>query len=445
MRVSIIGAGYVGLVSGACLAEKGHQVICVDIDPSKVEQINSAASPIFEVGLAELLKRNVPDRLVATTDLRHAVQETEISVIAVGTPFDGKVIDLRFIREVAELIGVALRSKSTYHVVAVKSTVVPGTTDDVVLPILVRASGKIAGAEFGLGMNPEFLTEGEAVQDFMNPDRIVLGGIDDRTISILDLLYAEFSNIERIRCNNRTAEMIKYVSNSLLATMISFSNEIGNLCASLGNIDVVEVLRGVHISKYLCTQMPGGEKILPPITSFLGAGCGFGGSCLPKDVKALVAHGESAGASMRLLEAVIKTNEAQPGKVIGLLRKHFPRLEGIRVGILGLSFRPGTDDMRESPAIPIIRSLVQQGAIVQAYDPVARSQAERIFAKEEVRLCHSLEQVIQNVDALVLVTRWDEFNELPKLLSAINAQPVLVDGRRVIDKHSVAKYEGIGL
>ena len=148
---------------------------------------------------------------------------------------------------------------------------------------------------------------------------------------------------------------------------------------------------------------------------------------------------------MRLLEGVIKTNEAQPGKVIGLLRKHFPRLEGIRVGILGLSFRPGTDDMRESPAIPIIRSLVQQGAIVQAYDPVARSQAERIFAKEEVRLCHSLEQVIQNVDALVLVTRWDEFNELPKLLSAINAQPVLVDGRRVIDKHSVAKYEGIGL
>jgi len=224
MRISIIGTGYVGLVSGACFAEIGHDCVCVDLDPSKVERINRGEAPIHENGLDAMLARLVGKRLRATTDLKSAVLDSDITFIAVGTPFDGERIDLKFIREAARQIGVALREKPSYHVVVVKSTVVPGTTDDVVLPVLEEASGKRAGADFGVGMNPEFLTEGVAVDDFMKPDRIVLGGIDARSVDTQREVYAPFRGTPTLATNNKTAEMIKYVSNSVLATMISFSN-----------------------------------------------------------------------------------------------------------------------------------------------------------------------------------------------------------------------------
>ncbi|HEY5140991.1 MAG TPA: nucleotide sugar dehydrogenase, partial [Methylococcales bacterium] len=210
MRVSIIGTGYVGLVTGVCFAEKGHQVHCVDIDPAKIDQIYQGISPIYELGLDKLLQRHIGDRLKATTDLRRAVLETDVSMIAVGTPFDGREIDLTYIKQAAHQIGEALKEKSTYHLVVVKSTVVPGTTDRIVLPILETASGKKAGDDFGVGMNPEFLTEGEAVRDFMFPDRIVLGGIDEKSIDLLEQLYTGFEGVERIRTSNTTAETIKY-------------------------------------------------------------------------------------------------------------------------------------------------------------------------------------------------------------------------------------------
>src|SRR6185295_13146068 len=263
----------------------------------------------------------------------------------------------------------------------VKSTVVSGTTDDVVLPALVAASGKRAGADFGVGMNPEFLTEGVAVDDFMRPDRIVLGGMDERSVDVLERLYAPFSSdVPRFRTNNKTAEMIKYASNAVLATMISFSNEVGNLCAQLGNIDAADVMRGVHLARYFTTPLDDGAKrITAPITTFLYAGCGFGGSCLPKDVKALVAHGASAGQPMPLLDTVVKINEQQPRRVVELLEKHFPSLAGVRISVLGLAFKPDTDDMRESPAIPIIRDLLALGAVVSAYDPVAAESAKKVL------------------------------------------------------------------
>ncbi len=240
MRVSVIGTGYVGLVSGVCLTEKGHQVICVDIDKEKVAKINQGVPPIYEKGLGDLLEKNIGKKLTATTNLSNAIQQTEISLIAVGTPFDGEEIDLRFIKSVSQQIGEVLSHKDDYHVVVVKSTVVPGTTDDVVVPILEEASGKRSGVDFGVGMNPEFLREGEAVDDFMNPDRIVLGAFDNKTLEVLEELYAPFTDIDIVPANTKTAEMIKYTSNSLLATMISFSNEIANLCAVLGNIDVAD-------------------------------------------------------------------------------------------------------------------------------------------------------------------------------------------------------------
>jgi UDPglucose 6-dehydrogenase/GDP-mannose 6-dehydrogenase len=445
MRVSVIGTGYVGIVSGVCFAEKGHQVTCVDVDQAKVDAINNGVPPIHERGLQELLKKHVGGRLRASTDLSDAVQQTDLSLIAVGTPFDGREIDLSYIKAVSKEIGLALRAKSGYHGVIVKSTVVPGTTDDVVRPILEAASGKKAGLDFGVGMNPEFLTEGEAVNDFLFPDRIVLGGIDKATIDLQVKLYEGFPGVEVLRTNNKSAEMIKYTSNALLATLISFSNEIANLCNAVKNVDVVDVMRGVQTSRYLSVDLTKGKKVQPSIVSFLTAGCGFGGSCFPKDVKALAAHGERLKTPMHLLDAVLKVNEQQPQKIIQLLKKHFVSLKGVRVSILGLAFRPDTNDMRESPAIPIVRSLLQEGALVKGYDPVATAEARKIFSAQEIELCGSLAEAVSKTDAVVLVTRWDEFRKVPELLAHQNPSPLFVDGRRMVDKLKIARYEGIGL
>ena len=257
---------------------------------------------------------------------------------------------------------------------------------------------------------------------------------------------AAFENVPMVRTNNKTAEMIKYASNALLATMISFSNEIGNLCATLGGADVVDVLRGVHLSQYISLKLPDGKTVAPSIKGFLGAGCGFGGSCLPKDVKALIVHGEKAGSPMPLLNAVISINRGQYRKVIDLLKKHFPSLRSRRISVLGLSFRPDTSDMRESPAIPIINELLAEGADVKAYDPVANAEAMRIFgAGTKIRFCGSLEEAVRDVDGAILVTRWEEFRRIPELLRGMERPPVFVDGRRMLEKTSFPIYEGIGL
>jgi UDPglucose 6-dehydrogenase/GDP-mannose 6-dehydrogenase len=443
MKISIIGTGYVGLVTGACLAEKGHQVTCVDINPDRVAALNRAEAPIYEAGLEDLLRKHVGKGLSATTDLASAVLNTELTLIAVGTPFNGKEIDLTAVLGATKQIGAALKQKSSYHLVVVKSTVVPGTTDQHVLPALETSSGKKAGADFGVGMNPEFLSEGEAVNDFLFPDRIVLGGIDQRSTDVLAELYEPFpADVPRLRTNTRTAEMIKYASNSLLATLISFSNELANLGSAIGGIDTVEVMRGVHLSMYFRTRNKEG---LPPITSFLKAGCGFGGSCLPKDVSALIAHGHKAATSMRMLESVIRINEEQPKRTVALLRKHWASLKGIRVAVLGLSFKPETSDVRESPAFPILRELLDAGAAVKAFDPVAKQEAQKAFPEPKVNYCDSLDAALTDIDAVIVVTPWKEFRDVPGLLSATQPRVVFVDGRRAYDKQSVGKYEGIGL
>jgi UDPglucose 6-dehydrogenase/GDP-mannose 6-dehydrogenase len=446
----------VGLVTGVCLADKGHQVTCVDIDQAKVDKINQGIPPIYEEGLKELLTRNIGSNLRATTDLHRAVQDTDLSMIAVGTPFDGQEIDLQYVVTVANQLGKALKAKDSYHVIVVKSTVVPGTTEDVVLRIVERASGKQAGPHFGIGMNPEFLREGNAIADFLHPDRIVLGGIDERTLDTMQALYAPFESVDQIRTTPKTAEMIKYTANSLLATMISFSNEIANLCAALGGIDVVDVMKGVHLDKRLTPIMPDGSRLVPAFTTYLEAGCGFGGSCFPKDVKALIAHGKKAGSPMPILDAVIQINERQPHQVIELLQRHFPSLQGVRTTVLGLAFKPGTDDMRESPAIPVIQELLASEAKVKAYDPIATHEAEKLFGADQVEYCSSLDEAIEDTEAIVLLTRWPEFENLPRLLANGQAAedkragnghhtPLVVDGRRMLDKQSVAHYEGIGL
>ena len=445
MHISIVGAGYVGLVSGVCLAEKGHRVICVDLDQQQVDCINRGMPPIYEKGLETLLKQNIDRRLTATTDLRQAVLDTELSMIAVGTPFDDHEIDLQYVKDAARQIGTALRNKPSYHLVVVKSTVIPGTTDDVVRPLLEACSGKRAGVDFGVSMNPEFLREGEAIQDFMYPDRIVLGGIDEASLNKLEQLYRVFEGVELLRTNCRTAEMIKYTANSLLATLISFSNEIGNLCAASGDVDVVDVMKGVQLDKRFTPILPNGHRITPAFTTYLEAGCGFGGSCFPKDIKALIAYGRHVKSPMRVLEAVIDVNIEQPGKVLALVKQHFPILTSLQVAVLGLAFKPGTDDVRESPSLPVIQALLSQGATVKAYDPVATDAAQRVLGEGQLIYCDDLAQAVEAVHAILLMTRWPELQQIPDLIAHLEPPPLVIDARRMLDKQVVARYAGIGL
>ena len=446
MKISVIGTGYVGLIAGVCLAEKGAHVTCVDINKAKVRKINNCITPIFEDGLEDLLKRNVGnEHLVASTNLKKAVLESEVSIIAVGTPFvDGKV-DLSYLEKTAMEIGIALKEHNAYHVVVVKSTVPPGTTDDVVLPILEKYSGKKAGSIFGVGMNPEFLREGCAVADFMNPDRIVIGGIDQKTIDNILKLYKSFEGVDLIIGNNRTAEVIKYASNSLLATLISFSNEIANICALTQDVDVKEVMQGVHLDKRLNPVLDGDSRVNPGILSYLEAGCGFGGSCFPKDVKTLISYADGKGEECKLLRSVMEINREQPGKLIQLLRKHNISFRNLKVGVLGLTFKPDTDDLRESPAIPVIASLLQEGVYVKAYDPVAKEGAKKLFGTTNIEYPDSVKETLLGVDAVILITRWKEFDNLNLLVDELQTQPLIIDGRRMLDRKAFKKYEGIGL
>ena len=428
MKVAIIGTGYVGLVSGVCLAEKGHDVTCVDIDAAKVDRINRGDAPIHEDRLQELLQRNVGTRLRATLDLEAAVRAADLTMIAVGTPFDGGTIDLTYIRQAAGQIGRALASFTEPHVVVVKSTVVAGTTDNVVIPILEETSGRtlgvnddnevvLLGETLGVGMNPEFLREGVAVHDFMNPDRIVIGAADPLTARVTRELYDVFEDAPVLEVNCTTAEMIKYTANALLATLISFSNEIANLCATLDGVDVVDVQDGVHLDRRFMPIAADGDRVRPGFISYLEAGCGFGGSCFPKDVKALVARGREAGQPMGLLGGVLEVNANQWMQMVQRLEAHYPDLEGVRVAVLGLAFKPETDDVRESPALPIVKYLRERSADVRAFDPVASREADRALGDLGVTYADSMEAAIRDADAVLLVTRWDQFQALPTLLN----------------------------
>jgi UDPglucose 6-dehydrogenase len=443
MRVAVVGAGYVGLVSAVGLAELGHTVRCIDVDQRKVEALNRGEPPIFERGLQQLLRHNVGTRLTATTDLIGAVQASELTLVCVGTPSrsDGS-IDLSFVQQAAEQIGSALATTSEFHAVVVKSTVVPGTSDGVVRPACELSSGKTAGVDFGIGVNPEFLTEGQAVDDFMRPDRIVIGG-DGRTVATLRELYAAFEGVPMVETNASTAEMIKYASNAMLATAISFANELANLGSAIGGIDTVEVMRGVHLSRYLTTPLVEGTSMTAPLSSFYEAGCGYGGSCLPKDVAALVAKGRQLGSPLRLLEAVAGINDHQPAQLGDLLRRELGTLQGRRITVLGLAFKPDTDDVRCSPAFPMLQLLTGSGAEVTVHDPVVGPEV--LQGVGQVAYVEDLADAVKQAEAIVIITRWDHYRGLPELIAQLDPPPLVVDGRRMLAKTSVPRYTGIGL
>ena len=420
MNISIIGTGYVGLVSGACFASLGHHVICVDIDKKKVDTINQGISPIYEEELNELLQK-YKNNIIATTSYEGALKNTEITFICVGTPsHETGDIDLSFIDQVIKTVGLELKKKDVFHSVVIKSTVVPGTTQNHVLPILEEFSKKKVGIDIGLGMNPEFLREGVAIQDFMHPDRVVNGFYDDKTKQLLHEVYKDFS-CPIIETSLSVAEMIKYASNCFLATKISYINEIGNMCKWL-DIDVNEVADGMGLDHRIQR-------------SFLNAGIGWGGSCFPKDTKALQSWAKKEGISSYIIDSIIKTNDVQPLQLLIILKKYIPDIKGKTIGVLGLAFKPNTDDIRETRSKPIIEALLSEGAHIKAYDPKAMPHFRTIAP--EITYCSNASEVLDS-DAVFITTDWDEFKHLDY------SGKIVIDGRRVLEAKKTAKiYEGV--
>ncbi len=410
MDITVVGAGYVGLTTGVAFAELGNNVRLIDIDKEKIEKIRKGIAPIYEEGLQEMLQRNM-DRIKATTTYNEI---DDIVFVCVGTPSlpDGS-INLSYVKEAVEN---AARNMEE-GIIVIKSTVFPGTTEKILRPIAEKYSNKIS-----LAMNPEFLREGKALHDFMHPDRIVIGARDEKTAEMLKELYKPI-DAPILVTNPTVAELIKYASNAFLATKISFANEIGNLAKMLG-IDVYEVMKGVAMD----------HRISP---YFLNAGIGFGGSCFPKDLKALRAGAKKFGYDMRLIDAVLKINEEQPLRLLKILEKYV-ELEGSIIAILGLAFKANTDDVRESRAIPIIKELLKRGAKIKAYDPMAMENMKKIFP--EIEYCNSIEKAIENADACLILTDWKEFEEIN--FDAMKRK-IVIEGRRILKNKEGIIYEGV--
>ncbi|MGH9685844.1 MAG: UDP-glucose dehydrogenase family protein [Candidatus Acidiferrales bacterium] len=430
MRIAVVGTGYVGLTTGVCLASLGHQVIAVDILSERVAAINASKPPFYEPGLAEMLTAAiVKGRLRATTDLTQAVAASEITFVTVGTPQAGQDIDLTYVAEAVRQIGSALRSSPSYHVVAIKSTVLAGTTDTLVRQLLEENSGKSAG-EYGLCMNPEFLREGSAIDDFLNPDRIVIGHADPKSAQLLADVYDSFE-CPKVFTSLRNAEMIKYASNALLATLISYSNEIASLCEAIPGTDARAVLDGVHLDRRL-SPIVNGQRISPGILGFLMAGCGFGGSCLPKDVNALRSRAAKLGVTAHMLDAVMSVNSERPRLFGNLVEQALGSLCGAKIAVLGLAFKAGTDDLRESASLAVIEHVVSKGGAVRAYDPIvttAPANGSRINAT----LCATAEDAVTGADAALILTACPEFSGLdwPALVLRMRRQ-IILDGRNAL-------------
>ncbi|MEA2054238.1 MAG: UDP-glucose/GDP-mannose dehydrogenase family protein [Candidatus Thermoplasmatota archaeon] len=420
MKICIIGAGYVGMVTGVCLADNGNDVVFIDIDEEKVNEINKSFPPIYEDDLGEMLKRN-SGRIKATTEYG-PITEADAVFVCVGTPSrkDGS-INLEYVEEAIKNIGRYIGNE--WKLVVIKSTVLPGTTEGFVIPFLEKLTGKKAGHDFGVSMNPEFLREGKAIHDFKHPDRIVIGVHDKKSEELLTRLYTPF-HAPLFITTLTTAEMIKYSSNALLATKISFANEIGNFCKKLG-VDTYDVMEAVGMD----------HRISP---YFLNSGAGFGGSCFPKDVRAIISAGDERGCDTAILRSVMHVNERQSLKMIELLEKHTEKLDGKKISVLGLSFKAGTDDIRESRSIPVIKKLIEKNAVISAYDPLAMENMKKIF--ENIDYCKSADASLKNADGCLIMTDWEEFSHLNFRLMK---RPVVIDGRHIVEEKEGLIYEGI--
>lgn len=421
MNIAIVGTGYVGLVSGTCFAEMGIDVTCVDVNEVKIQSLLGGQIPIYEPGLEELVKRNVEaGRLHFTTDLASCLDNVEVVFSAVGTPpdEDGSA-DLKYVLAVAKTFG---QNIHRYTILVTKSTVPVGTAQKVKETVRAELEKRVVDIAFDVASNPEFLKEGAAIKDFMTPDRVVVGTESERAKKIMSRLYKPFmlSGERMIFTDIPSAEMIKYAANSMLATRISFMNDIANLCELVG-ADVNMVRKGIGSDTRI------GKK-------FLYAGCGYGGSCFPKDVKALIKTAEKNGYSMRVLKAVEEVNESQKSILFKKLMKHYAgQLKGKTITLWGLAFKPETDDMREAPALVLIDKLQKAGCRVKVYDPVSMTECKRRIG-DIVTYCKDMYEAALDTDALLLVTEWKEFR-MPSLavLAKTMSHKVVIDGRNIYD------------
>jgi len=428
MEISVVGSGYVGLITATGLASKGHNVACIDIDKDKVDMINRAEPPFYEGQLAESLDTYVRQRanLRASSDYEK-VLSSEVTFICVDTSSDsGENADLSHVKQSTKRIGEALSRKEGYHVVITKSSVVPGTTEEIIIPLLEQYSGKTVGKDFGVAVNPEFLQEGRALHCFLNSDRIIVGEYDQRSGDSVQRIYNGF-DAPILRTGIRTAEMIKFASNAFLATKISFINEIGNLCKKLG-IDVYEVAEGMGHDPRIGR-------------SFLNAGIGFGGSCLPKDLEALLHKYEKMGGKPAILSAVHQVNRAQPLRMIEIVIRKLGELRDKKIAVLGLAFKPDTDDIRHAPAVEVIHQLLLQGAQVKAYDPKAMPKMQETFP-QGLEYGDSAKDTVEGCDCVLILTEWDEFKD-----ESIYTGKIVIDGRRALDPERAKSicqcYEGV--
>lgn len=436
MKIAVVGTGYVGLVSGACFAEMGIHVTCVDIDTQKIDALKKGIIPIYEPELDALVARNIEaERLEFTTDLKECINKVDVIFSAVGTPpdEDGSA-DLKYVLEVAKTIG---ENITKYVLVVTKSTVPVGTAKKVKEVIKKELEKRNLQLDFDVASNPEFLKEGAAVKDFMSPDRVVVGVESKQAEELMTKLYKPFmlNNFRVIFTDIPSAEMIKYAANAMLATRISFMNDIANLCEIVG-ADVNMVRKGI-----------GSDSRIGP--KFLYPGCGYGGSCFPKDVKALIKTAEKNGYNMQVLKAVEDVNEKQKNILFEKIKKHFNgNLSQKNIALWGLSFKPETDDMREAPSLVIIEKLLQSGCSVRVYDPIAMSEAKRIL-KDKVVYAKDIYDACTHADAVLLITEWKEFR-VPnwKKLKEIMKTPIVFDGRNIYDKQELNEngfhYQCIG-
>jgi UDPglucose 6-dehydrogenase len=438
--ISIVGTGYVGLCTAIGFATKGYKTITSTHNSEKAASINKGIPPFYEPKLQETLQKVVRDGyLECTLNTEKAILNTDITFIATATPSqpDGS-INLQHIRNSTREIGEALKKKDPYHLVVVKSTVVPGTTEKVVKPLLEKNSNKHCGSDFGLCMNPEFLREGSALHDTLNPDRIIIGEHDKKSGETLEILYRDFYSSKKpptIRTNLPTAELIKYANNAFLATKISFINTIANICEKIPEADVTTVAKGIGLD----------QRINP---RFLRAGLGYGGSCLPKDVKALIDFSNKLGYTPAMLQAIQEVNENQAKHAIEKAKEKLTELKEKRIAVLGLAFKPNTDDMREARSIPIIKQLLNEGANIIAYDPIAIPNAKSIL-KDKIRYASSPIDCLKDADCCIIVTEWEEFKKLkPEDFTQNMRHPILIDGRRIYNPTEFSKklkFAAIGL
>jgi UDPglucose 6-dehydrogenase len=428
MKIVVVGTGYVGLITGVCLATKGHSVVCIDHNLNIVNKLNNGYPHIHETGLDELLKFVIQNKFFkATVDLKSSILECDGVIIAVGTPsLDGK-IDLSQIEDVILEITEIIELRSRFLPIIIKSTVLPSTTDTFIRNIL---ESRIERKHFGLGMNPEFLREGDAISDFMMPDRIVLGYDDDNVKIFLEELYSVW-DCDKLYVNTRTAEMIKYSNNVYLANLISMSNELAMYAKSIGGIDMLDIVNGVVLDKRW-SPIVQSERLHPQILNYLVPGCGYGGSCFPKDVAAINYDGKKMGLDMSITEAVISVNSKQPYIVIDILESNL-NLVNANILILGLSFKENTDDVRESASIKIIEKLLERKANVFAHDPIAQSNFKRLIPpSENLTYVDKWSNFVSKVEAILILTKWEEYLEL----ELMNLEDIIIfDARRIFKKN----------